>query len=102
MGGGPSTSWVTKSGKTEQWSTWNGIIQMRIREELRAEPERTPGLLKSLVDLFVEAGFEKGQAVALERVEEMDQGKVAVARKEQERADRGQRPQNQSQRAGKH
>merc|ERR1712187_758610 len=68
--GGPSTSWVTKSGKTEQWSTWNGIIQMRIREELRPEPERTPGLLKSIVDLFVEAGYETAAKPALEEDEE--------------------------------
>jgi len=96
-----STSWKTKSGKSENWSTWNGIIQMRIREELRAESERTPGLLKSLVDFFVEAGFEKEKAVALEPVEERDEAKVDVARKGQEQTDRGHRPQNQSKR-GKH
>merc|ERR1719356_502914 len=98
IAGAPSTSWVTKSGKTEQWSTWNGIIQMRIREELRAEPERTPGLLKSLVDLFVEAGFEKEKAVAREPVGERDEAEADAARNGQEQMDRGQRPQNQSRR----
>lgn len=55
--GGMSTSWVTNSGRTENWGTWNGIIQMRVREELRLESERKPGLLESLVGMFQEAGF---------------------------------------------
>lgn len=38
--GGPST-W--------EWPLWNGLIQMRIREEYKAPAERVPGLLESIV-----------------------------------------------------
>jgi len=45
------------------WGTWNGVIQMRIREELRPEQERAAGLLQSLVsqmeDYKVTSGGEK-------------------------------------------
>jgi len=43
MTGGPSTIWK-HYGRVHKWSFWNGIIQMRIREELRAD--RTPTPLK--------------------------------------------------------
>jgi len=34
--GGPSTSWRLRDGSEVNWSHWNGLIQMRIRAELRA------------------------------------------------------------------
>ena len=41
--GGPSTSWQSKSG-AHGWSSWNGKIQMLLREELRqAERAATEG-----------------------------------------------------------
>ncbi len=49
--GGPSTSW-TVHGVSHNWSRWNGLIQMRIREQLRAESERVPGLLESIMAEF--------------------------------------------------
>jgi hypothetical protein len=48
---GPSTSW-RYNGKDHNWSYWNGLIQMLIREELRcetAEGEGYPELLKSYI-----------------------------------------------------
>lgn len=47
--GGPSTSWRSPDGKHHNWSRWNGIIQMVIREELRPEGERRPGALAELL-----------------------------------------------------
>lgn len=55
--GARSTSWYTKCGRSENWGTWNGIIQMRVREELRPASERRSEVLRSLVDMFGEAGF---------------------------------------------
>lgn len=49
--GAPSTQWKV-GGKEHTWSTWNGRIQMRVREELRPESERVPGKLEELVALF--------------------------------------------------
>ncbi len=43
-----STSWATRGGGRENWSTWNGIIHTRIREELRPEGERDTALLQAL------------------------------------------------------
>ncbi len=49
--GAPSTQWkVGERGHT--WSAWNGRVQMRVREELRAEGERVPGKLEELVAMF--------------------------------------------------
>lgn len=47
--GGPSTSW-TIAGVAHSWSYWNGVIQERIREELRKT--REPGLLEDLIARF--------------------------------------------------
>ncbi len=49
--GGASTSW-TVNGKYHCWTTWNGLIQMRLREEFRPEQDRAPGLLDDLVSEF--------------------------------------------------
>lgn len=47
--GGPSTSWVVQ-GRDHLWETWNGRIQMLIREELKKTPNRTR--LESLREYF--------------------------------------------------
>lgn len=47
--GAPSTTWIFQ-GVTHYWSFWNGVIQMRIREELRDPVDRIPGVLESLVE----------------------------------------------------
>uniref|UniRef100_A0A7S0M1A4 NADAR domain-containing protein n=1 Tax=Cryptomonas curvata TaxID=233186 RepID=A0A7S0M1A4_9CRYP len=49
--GGPSTSW-TVDGKFHNWNCWNGLIQMRLREQLRLESDRVPGVLESLIADF--------------------------------------------------
>lgn len=41
IAGAPSTSWTNKAGKHVGWSLWNGLIQMRIREDLRPGAERS-------------------------------------------------------------
>jgi hypothetical protein len=43
-----STSWATRGGGRENWSTWNGVIHARMREELRPEGERDTALLQAL------------------------------------------------------
>lgn len=50
--GVPSIAWISSSGKEEKWSTWNGVIQMRIREELRPPSERSVGFLESIMEKF--------------------------------------------------
>merc|ERR1740123_318909 len=40
MVGAGSTGWTTKLGKSANWSEFNGIIQMRIREELKSPEDR--------------------------------------------------------------
>ena len=55
--GGPSTGWSFQ-GREHGWQQWNGRIQMLLREELREEAQRTPGLLASLQALFAE--YESG------------------------------------------
>lgn len=50
--GGPSTSWQSPAGRPQKWSEWNGLIQMRLREELRAPEDRDPELLELLVAKF--------------------------------------------------
>merc|ERR1719291_1106175 len=52
IAGAPSTSWNTRAGRSVNWSLWNGLIQMRIREELRAPEERRPGVLEDIVEQF--------------------------------------------------
>jgi predicted NAD-dependent protein-ADP-ribosyltransferase YbiA (DUF1768 family) len=47
--GGPSTFWAVQ-GKDHLWETWNGRIQMLIREELKKVPDRTK--LDSLQEYF--------------------------------------------------
>ena len=49
--GGPSTSWRW-ADKDWTWSFWNGTIQMRIREELRAAAERDGALLARILAQF--------------------------------------------------
>ncbi len=49
--GAASTSWRFK-GSDHNWARWNGLIQMRLREELRPPEERAPGLLEGLVAQF--------------------------------------------------
>ena len=49
--GGPSTSWTFR-GNSYGWSNWNGLIQMRLREQFRAPEERAPGVLEGLLAQF--------------------------------------------------
>ena len=49
--GAPSTSW-TLGGQFHNWNRWNGLIQMRIREQLRSESDRVPGVLSSIISEF--------------------------------------------------
>ncbi len=49
--GAASTSWSFK-GSDHDWGHWNGLIQMRLREELRPPAERSPGVLEGLIALF--------------------------------------------------
>ena len=51
--GAPSTSW-TVGGILHKWSFWNGLIQMRIREELKPPADRKSDLLESIVKQFQE------------------------------------------------
>jgi predicted NAD-dependent protein-ADP-ribosyltransferase YbiA (DUF1768 family) len=60
--GGPSTSW-TIDGTFHNWNRWNGLIQMRLREQLRPESDRVPGVLENLVaefDAYVAAASRIG------------------------------------------
>ena len=52
--GGPSTSWRLRSGESVSWSKWNGLIQMRIRAELRSarEPSGCKAELCRFIELF--------------------------------------------------
>jgi predicted NAD-dependent protein-ADP-ribosyltransferase YbiA (DUF1768 family) len=45
--GSPSTSWRF-NGVDHNWSSWNGLIQMLIREEIRKESDRDQELLENL------------------------------------------------------
>jgi predicted NAD-dependent protein-ADP-ribosyltransferase YbiA (DUF1768 family) len=49
--GQPSTSWQHR-GLQQGWQKWNGIIMMRLREELKAQADRVPGLLEGLLAQF--------------------------------------------------
>lgn len=51
--GALSTGW-TVAGESYTWSDWNGLIQMRIREELRAREDRayTSSVLEGLITKF--------------------------------------------------
>ena len=49
--GGPSTSW-TIGGKVHNWNHWNGLIQMRVREQLRPESVRNSEVLRKIVAEF--------------------------------------------------
>jgi ribA/ribD-fused uncharacterized protein len=49
--GGPSTSWRLH-GQTQNWSKWNGLIQMRLREEFTQPDVRRAGSLEALVSTF--------------------------------------------------
>lgn len=54
--GSPSTSWKLRDGTTVNWSSWNGLIQMRIRAELSLAAEESDkatvdGAHKTLRDL---------------------------------------------------
>lgn len=62
--GHQSVSWKSKSGAEQSWTKWNGLIQMRIREELRPPEERVPGLLGTLEAQFAEFLAEEGGAKA--------------------------------------
>eukprot|EP00928_Gymnodinium_smaydae_P084438 TRINITY_DN67710_c0_g1_i1.p1 TRINITY_DN67710_c0_g1~~TRINITY_DN67710_c0_g1_i1.p1 ORF type:complete len:215 (-),score=30.10 TRINITY_DN67710_c0_g1_i1:39-620(-) len=50
--GAPSTGWRSRSGSQESWTKWNGLIQMRIREELKPEGERDRARLETLEQEF--------------------------------------------------
>jgi predicted NAD-dependent protein-ADP-ribosyltransferase YbiA (DUF1768 family) len=50
--GSPSTTWVTRDGVEHYWQQWNGFVQIRIREELRSQHEREPGVLEGVVAQF--------------------------------------------------
>lgn len=57
--GAPSTSWRMRSGELTNWSHWNGLIQMRIRAELRdratggsSEAQAELRLLTELLDSY--------------------------------------------------
>merc|ERR1712032_73667 len=58
--GAPSITWISQNGSREEWSTWNGSIQTRIREELRPYSDRTPGVLESIVEQFDKYRIENG------------------------------------------
>merc|ERR1712232_1437458 len=58
--GALSITWICQNGSKEQWSTWNGLIQTRIREELRPPSDRTPGVLESIVEQFDKYRIENG------------------------------------------
>jgi predicted NAD-dependent protein-ADP-ribosyltransferase YbiA (DUF1768 family) len=45
--GGASTGWRV-GGMEHGWASWNGLIQMRIREELTPPDQRRPGVLDAL------------------------------------------------------
>ncbi len=49
--GSASTSWSFK-GSDHDWGHWNGLIQMRLREELRPLADRSPGVLEGIVARF--------------------------------------------------
>jgi len=55
--GGPSTGWQL-GAREHNWGRWNGLVQMRIREELRTPIDRTPGLLENLLQQFDEYAVE--------------------------------------------
>ncbi|CAE8713984.1 unnamed protein product [Polarella glacialis] len=52
LDGAASTKWVMKSGQTVGWSPWNGLIQTRIREELKPVSAQDSDLLESLRKQF--------------------------------------------------
>ncbi len=54
--GAPSTSWKFH-GILHKWSFWNGLIQMRIREELKNPADRNLGKLEDIMKQFEE--YEK-------------------------------------------
>merc|ERR1719362_2628766 len=58
--GAPSTGWVSRSGKKMNWSLWNGLIQMRIREELRSPEYRNCHRLAQLEAMFDEYREQEG------------------------------------------
>ncbi len=49
--GASSTSWSFK-GVDHDWARWNGLIQMRLREELRPPEARAQGVLEGLIAHF--------------------------------------------------
>jgi len=53
IAGMASTLWKV-GNKQHGWSRWNGRIQMLIREELRAECDRKPGVMEGLQSEFSE------------------------------------------------
>uniref|UniRef100_A0A7S1F550 NADAR domain-containing protein n=1 Tax=Noctiluca scintillans TaxID=2966 RepID=A0A7S1F550_NOCSC len=50
--GAPSTSWTTKTGQSVNWSLFNGLIQSRLREELRPVEEQDTALIESITNRF--------------------------------------------------
>jgi predicted NAD-dependent protein-ADP-ribosyltransferase YbiA (DUF1768 family) len=58
--GASSTSWSFK-GNDHNWARWNGLIQMRLREELRPPETRAPGVLEALIAQF-DAYASEGRA----------------------------------------
>jgi predicted NAD-dependent protein-ADP-ribosyltransferase YbiA (DUF1768 family) len=52
--GAPSTSWTTKTGQSVNWSLFNGLIQSRLREELRPVEEQDLTLIESITNRFRE------------------------------------------------
>merc|ERR1740116_272555 len=57
MVGAGSTGWTTKLGKSANWSEFNGIIQMRIREELKSPEDRQADIyerIKQQMDEYLE------------------------------------------------
>jgi len=55
LDGAPSTSWTTNAGGTESWTRWNGLIQMRLREELQPTGI-LPGLEQAFASFYESEG----------------------------------------------
>jgi len=50
--GAPSTGWRHPKLGYQDWSMWNGLIQMRVRELLRPEPEQDKEMLRQIEATF--------------------------------------------------
>jgi hypothetical protein len=49
--GGPSTCWEFR-GNDHRWQDWNGLVQMRLREEYRPVELRNDDLLQECIERF--------------------------------------------------